>query len=276
MSQHRLVSTTLGRVSVRCTGSGPTALLWPSLFVDDRSWERVEPGLARHRRLVVLSGPGHGASEDPGRRYSIEECATAARDVLDALDVREPVDWVGNAWGGHVGLVFTTSWPDRCRSLVAIGTPVHALDRAARRQTLLLLAAYRFLGPRGFIRKGVVETLLSPATRAGDPEAVRLVEDCLTAFDRAALRNAVVSVSLHRRDLTALLPRIAVPTLLVTGSDHSGWTPAEATAAAALVPQGSAAVIAGAAYLAPLEAPEETVRLISGFWAERALSSPTP
>jgi pimeloyl-ACP methyl ester carboxylesterase len=275
MSQHRLVSTTLGRVSVRCTGSGPTALLWPSLFVDDRSWERVEPGLARHRRLVVLSGPGHGASEDPGRRYSIEECAAAARDVLDALDVQEPVDWVGNAWGGHVGVVFTTSWPDRCRSLVAIGTPVRALDRAERRQTLVLLAAHRFLGLRGFIRRGVVEALLSPATRAGDPEAVRLVEDCLTAFDRAALRNAVVSVSVHRHDLTALLPRVAVPTLWVTGSEHSGFTPAEATAAAALVPQGSAAVVAGAAYLPPLEAPEETVRLISGFWAEHALPSPT-
>jgi pimeloyl-ACP methyl ester carboxylesterase len=45
-----------------------------------------------------------------------------------ALD--EAVDWVGNAWGGHVGILFAAVNPNRCRSLVTIGTPVHALPPA--------------------------------------------------------------------------------------------------------------------------------------------------
>ena len=273
MTASRLVSTRLGRLSVHCAGSGPVAVLWPSLFIDERSWARVEPELAPHRRLVVLSGPGHGASEDRGRRYSIEECASAARDVLDGLDIHEPVDWVGNAWGGHVGALFAASSPDRCRSLVAIGTPVRGLNRAERTRTVVLLSAHRLLGLRGFIRRGVVEVLLSSTTRARDPEAVRLVEDCLTAFDPAALHNAVVSVSLHRRGLADVLSRITVPTLLATGSDHAGWTADELKASAALVPQGSTAVIPHAAYLAPLEAPAETARLINRFWAEQRVTS---
>lgn len=59
----------------------------------------------------------------------MEECATAAIAVLDALDVTEPADWVGNAWGGHVGLVAAADTPDRCRTVVTIGTPTQALTR---------------------------------------------------------------------------------------------------------------------------------------------------
>ena len=100
-----LIDTRVGRLRVTDTG-GPsaTALLWHSLFVDERSWERMLRPLADRRRLVVVTGPGHGASGDPGRRYTLDECAAAAAEVLDARGVVEPVDWVGNAWGGHVGV----------------------------------------------------------------------------------------------------------------------------------------------------------------------------
>lgn len=50
----------------------------------------------------------------------------AAVTVLDALGLQEPVDWVGNAWGGHVGVVFAAVHAQRCRSLVVIGAPISA------------------------------------------------------------------------------------------------------------------------------------------------------
>jgi pimeloyl-ACP methyl ester carboxylesterase len=61
-----------------------------------------------------------------GLRYTMEECAAAASTVLDVLGISEPVDWVGNAWGGHVGVIFATTSPARCRTLVTLGTPVQA------------------------------------------------------------------------------------------------------------------------------------------------------
>ncbi len=267
MTRMQKISTEVGPLAVRVHGEGRPAVLWHSLFVDERSWSRVEDALGVDRRLVVVTGPGHGASGDPGRRYTTGECAAAAVTVLDALGVDEPVDWVGNAWGGHVGIVFATDAASRCRTLVTLGTPVQALNRAERARTLFLLAAYRTLGAAGFIRSGVTNVLLSAATRERDPEAVALVEDCLVRADRAALRNAVVSISLHRPDLTERLPRVSVPTLFVTGSDHKGWTPEQARAASLLLPDGSCAVVDGAAYLVPLEAPAETTDLVRRFWA---------
>lgn len=75
----RPIPTRVGSLAVRVLGEGPPAVLWHSLFVDARSWQRVEHELAQDRRLVIITGPGHGASSDPGHRYSLDDCAAAAR-----------------------------------------------------------------------------------------------------------------------------------------------------------------------------------------------------
>lgn len=267
MDAPTLVQTRLGPLAVHVRGDGPPAVLWHSLFVDDRSWRRVEDALGRDRRLVIVTGPGHGASPDPGRRYSLDDCAAAAADILEALGIDEPVDWVGNAWGGHVGLRFATAYPRRIRSLVTIGTPVQALATAERVRTRFLLLVHRLLGPTGFLVGAVVETLLSPSTRESDPEAVALVRRSFVEADPRQLRNAVASISLHREDLAALLPRITLPTLMVTGEQHGGWTPAQAAAVITTMPRGRVAVVADAAYLVPLEQPDAVAALVRDFWA---------
>jgi pimeloyl-ACP methyl ester carboxylesterase len=262
-----VIATRVGPLHVRQIGSGPPAVLWHSLFVDSASWRAVEPSLSADRRLILIDGPGHGASGDPGKSYTMLECAGAAVDVLDALGIAGPVDWVGNAWGGHVGITLAVARPERLRSLIAIGTPVAAYTPAGARETRLLLALYRLLGPVGFIRDAVAEALLSSATRERDPEAVAYVRAQIGSADRRRLRNAVESISLRREDLTGLLPDLRVPTLFVTGADHTGFTPAQAREAVALVPGGQIATVTDAAYLAPLEQPEETARIVRTFWA---------
>ena len=248
MSEQSLVETSVGRLSVRMIGGGPPAVLWHSLFVDERSWQRVEQCLAEQRQLVLVTGPGHGRSADPGRRYTLSQCADAATEVLDSLGIASPVDWVGNAWGGHVGIRFAISYAARLRSLVTIGTPVQSYSPAERRRTTFLVAAYRLAGPARFIVDGVTDVLLSPTTRRTDPEAVALVRDSIRLADRRRLANAVVSISLGREDLAELLPDIAAPTLMITGEDHTGWTPAQATQSIKAVPHGRLEVVPDLAY----------------------------
>ena len=170
--------------------------------------ERVEEGLARDRRLVIITGPGHGASTDPGHRYSLDDCAAAAGEVLAALDIREPVDWVGNAWGGHVGIVFAATWPDRCRTLITFGTPVQAYGRSA--------AAPVSDPARASTASSGWWTILSAgsATPCCRRRLARTIPmrspwcrlPCST-MERRALANAMVSISLERPDLTRA-PRV--------------------------------------------------------------------
>ena len=263
------IPTKVGTLTVRVLGAGSPAVLWHSLFVDERSWRRVDAELARDRRLVIITGPGHGASAAPGRRYSLDDCAAAAGDVLAALDIREAVDWVGNAWGGHVGVVFAATWPERCRTLVTLGTPIQSYTGSERARFRFLLAVYRIVGMVSFLSNGICEALLAPKTRAEDPEAVALVLDCLRTMKRRALANAMVSISLRRPDLTPRLAAIQCPTAFVTGSDHSGWTPEQAEGISRLLAMGSVAVVPDTAYLTPLEAPMETVRIVRDCWRAR-------
>ncbi|HEX6888442.1 MAG TPA: alpha/beta hydrolase [Candidatus Nanopelagicales bacterium] len=261
------IPTVVGALAVRVIGDGPPAVLWHSLFVDSRSWQRMVPELATRRRLVLVEGPGHGASGDPGRPYTNEECTEAAVAVLDDLDLREPVDWVGNAWGGHLGTILAATHPERCRSLVALGTPVAGLTTAERARTHLLLGLHRLIGARGPVVQGATNVLLSGHTRSHDPEAVALVGECLRRAEPHMLRNAVASVSLHRTDQTPYLRRIEQPTMLVTGAEHHGYLPEQARAAAGLLRRGRVEVVPDAAYLIPLEAPAQAAALVLDFWA---------
>jgi pimeloyl-ACP methyl ester carboxylesterase len=268
MKEQQMVETRLGALAVRVRGEGRVAVLWHSLFVDDSTWNRVDDNLARARRLVIITGPGHGASPDPGRRYTIDECAEAAADVLATLGIDEPVDWVGNAWGGHVGIMFAARWPQRCTTLVTLGTPIQSYTLPERLRIWSLLPVVRLFGPVNAIVTGIRDVLLSPTTCAQDPEAARLVADCLRSMNRAALVNAVISISLRRPDLTPQLSQIRCSTLFVTGSDHTGWTPDQAQAAGRRLADGAVEVIPNVAYLIPLEAPDRTVQLIRNLWAQ--------
>ncbi|HQR80739.1 MAG TPA: alpha/beta hydrolase [Actinomycetota bacterium] len=267
MSDHT-IATRVGHLRVQETAGRdlPAAVLWHSLFVDERTWQRVLPDLAQHRRLVVITGPGHGLSTDPGHRYSMDDCADAALEVLDALEVAGPVDWVGNAWGGHVGLTVAARHPQRVRTLVTCGTPLHPYSWASRVQTNLLLVLYRLLGPTRLITNAVVDALLSQRTRSTDTAATDLVRDCFVSANRTRMANAVVSISLKRVDMKPLLT-IRVPTLFITGSEHPDWTPDQMRAAAQRLPRGSTAVLDGTAYLGPLEAPDRFRDLVRDFWA---------
>jgi pimeloyl-ACP methyl ester carboxylesterase len=271
-----MVPTKLGTLRVDASGIGRPAVLWHSLFVDSSSWNRVRAALGESRRLFMIDGPSHGGSAPMTRRFTLDECAGAALDVLDHLEITEPVDWVGNAWGGHVGVLFAAAHPERCRSLVTIGTPVHALGAPERRRIGAMVSLYRLVGPVGPLVKAVERGLLSPQTRATDPDAVRLVGDALRQADRRGMYTAMRSVMLARPDLTPVLSDIAAPTLMVTGDELPVLTPSDVRAAAAKLPHGTSAVIAATRHLAPLEAATAVVELVVAFWRDGAGSGDTP
>jgi pimeloyl-ACP methyl ester carboxylesterase len=268
------VMTSVGSLVVSVRGRGPIAVLWHSLFVDNRLWRRVEDALAGQRRLVQITGPAHGRSASRRQAFTLEDCATAARQVLDALGITEPVDWVGCAWGGHVGLVLAARHPERIRSLAAFNAPVAALSPAEAKPVRLLASVLATFGPIGPARRGVASALLSERSRAEDADAVDYVEECLVRADPKALANAIRSISLSRPDIRTLLPTITMPTLLVTTNEDPLWTPEAAIAAAATMPNAVATVVAGGAHLTPMESPDETIALVTDLWAASEPASP--
>ncbi|QJY50621.1 alpha/beta fold hydrolase [Pseudonocardia broussonetiae] len=245
------------------------------MLVDSRQWSRVTGRLAEHRTLVLVDGPGHGRSGPPPRGTGLADCATAASQVLAALGLGA-VDWVGNAWGGHVGLVLAARHPHLCRTLTAAAAPPAPLPPAQRRRIGTLVAAYRVLGAARPLRSAVAASLLSPATAADDPEALDLVTSAFAAAPRTGMHRVMTEMMLRRPDLTDEVSRIAAPTLLVAGAADPIWSPPRAAAAAARMPRATAAGVAGAGHLPPLEAPDAFGDLVLELWGVSAPAAPAP
>jgi pimeloyl-ACP methyl ester carboxylesterase len=263
-----LVSTCLGPLHVGQAGSGPPAVLWHSLWVDSRSWGPLVNALGADRRVLTIDGPGYGRSSPIHRDFTLDDCATAAGEVLDQLGVDEPVDWVGNAWGGHVGITLAVSEPQRLRSLVTIAAPLTPVGRRQRwTKTYPLALIYRLMGPNRFITKALFYTLLGPKAIAAHPEKAEELMNAFRDADRESIRRTIRFMhSWHA--LTEKLPTITIPTLLIAGDlADQHWQPADAGAAAATMPHARAAAVTGAGHLGPLLLDVDLLaKTIGDFW----------
>ena len=259
------IDTPAGLLHVSIRGSGAPAVLWHSLLVDSSQWNRVVDDLSTARTLVLVDGPGHGRSGPPPAKAGFQHCADAATTVLDELGFDE-ADWIGNAWGGHVGYVFAATHPLRCRSLTSIAAPVTPLPPKQRRRIRLLVAAYGLAGATMPLRKAVVETLLAEHTRATDQEAVGLVTEAFRHGHKVGMHRVMQSMMLQRPDLSHHLPQITAPALIVSGSEDPTFSATRAAAVAAALTSASAVTIDGAGHLPPLERPVELARAVRSLW----------
>ncbi|MCV7172053.1 alpha/beta hydrolase [Mycobacterium manitobense] len=264
------IDTDLGRLHVSRVGRGRPAVLWHSLFLDSRSWCGLGDRLAADRTVITIDGPSHGRSDPLVRDFSFAGCVRAAEQVLDAVGMTAPVDWVGNAWGGHVGIQLAVRRPERIRTLATIGTPAHAL-RPVERWTKVwpLVQLYRITGPNRLLLGPLSDALVGPESVAAQPEQAAAVMRAFLDADPAAMFHAMRSMMLHRPDMSADLARVAAPTLMIAGRDDStGWRPADAQAVARTMPDARVVAAAGSGHSSPLLIDSATVdRALAGFWA---------
>lgn len=250
------VDTVVGRLHVNRSGpdTGPPTVLWHSLFLDSRSWCGLDAALTRSRHVITIDGPSHGRSEAIDRDFTFDDCVTAARQVLDALGVVVPVDWVGNAWGGHVGIRFALREPDRVRSLTTIGTPAHALRPGERwLKAVPLVQLYRMAGPIPLLRKPLADALVGAEAVAAKPDLAAAVMRAFIEAPRRPMFFAMRSMMVRRPSMAQDMARLTVPTLILAGRDDiTGWRPADARAVAATMSHATVVDVAGSGHSSPL------------------------
>ena len=273
------VSTDLGRLHVRRTGTGSPLVLWHSLFVDSRSWGPLVDTLARDRTVYTIDGPSHGKSEAVRRDFTFEELVVAAEQALDRLGLTEPVDWIGNAWGGHIGIRLATADRPRLRTLTTIGTPVQGFTLGEKlTKGWPLVEIYRFAGPNGFIMKQLFESLLGAESMAAQPDQAETIKASFREADRKGMFHAMRSMMLHRTGIEDLLGSIKVPTLVLpVRDDVTGWRPDEARRTCAAIPDCRVEEVAGTGHISPLLIDRDRILgLLSEFWRADAKVSEMP
>ena len=268
------IPTELGWLDARVIpGPPPVAVLWHSMFTDSRSWDRVVDDLSQKRTLVLVDGWSFGASEDLGQLVDdfIDRCVQGAIAVVSKVQnelTPGPVDWLGSAWGGHVGVQLAAVRPDLVRSLITVSTPIPAASAGMRRQVRLLLPVYRAIGMRGPVRQGLLGGMLTDRTQQGDPEAVDALVAPMSRANRGAIARTVHSGILNRKDLAWAASRVTCPTLMIATDDRGEWSPSECAKTTAAMKDARTAVLTGTRALPSLECPSDLAALVTAFWSE--------
>lgn len=266
-ARREAVATVLGEVHVHDAGPahGPVALLWPSLFSDGHtSWGLQLPGLhAFGWRTLLVDPPGTGDSTPAHRRFTMEECADAAVQVLDATSV-DRAAILGLSWGGFVGLRVAIAHPDRVAGLVLSNTSARRGSWALRLRDRVLSSMIR-IGVPGGPGRLIVAGMLSENSRRTNPELVSDLARTVNALDARGLAIAAHSVLVDRTNIAADLARITVPALVIGGSEDTALPAPHYRELWEGIPGARLQILPRVAHLAPREAPDAVSELLCEF-----------
>ncbi len=195
-------------------------------------------------------GYGHSAMVEP---YGLEQIAAALERLIVSLG-DEPVVLVGHSMGGLIAQEAYARYPQRVKALV------------------LTFTSAAFVGGSDFAKQFVAERIgpldagvsmaelakrVMPAASGSkaDPEGVRHAIQIMAHLSPQTYRNAVHMLTTFER--RAELPKIAVPTLLIAGSDDKTAPPAIMASMQRKIPGSELVILEGCGHLGPMDQPGE-------------------
>jgi 3-oxoadipate enol-lactonase len=267
LGEPTMVSTSLGRLAVwdnGVRGFEPAVVLWPSIFSDHVIYSSLVEQWRGKRRLVLIDGPGHGASEGPkDKTFSMQACAVAMKEILDSKSIQNVVVG-GTSWGGLVGGEFAILYPQQTRGVIMMNTPFFTSpDGASIGEKFITWGSGTLLGTNLFTN-GVARSFFLPATREAGGPVITHFHDSLHRSDPKALSTAIRSVLIERVALVDRLSQIKAPALVIAGMQDDMYPLEFQREAARKLPNGQLAVV-DAKHISVVDKPAEVARLFEAF-----------
>lgn len=258
------------RIHFRTHGSpdAPPLLLVMGLGMASDAWDTLPSILARRFRVVAFDNRGMGGSTASPGGFRIRDLADDAARVLDAAGIPEAAVF-GISMGGMIAQELALRYPRRVRSLVlgaTFGSQLwsHKPGLGVARDLLLVTLSRR--NPRRMARLLVSDDFLA---RNQDRFAAWLAR--LSHPRRSVARRQILAIARHEAE--DRLPRLRIPTLVLSG-DRDRLVPVEnSRRLARLIPRARLVELPGAGHAFPFERPEETVRALVEHCLEGAAVS---
>jgi pimeloyl-ACP methyl ester carboxylesterase len=204
--------------------------------------------------------PGYGASA-PVEPYTFENVAGALARLVTEKSVV-----VGHSMGGLVAQEFYARHPEKVAALALCFT---SAAFAAGGDFARQFVAAR-IGPldAGHSMADVArEVMPAQRGRISDPQGLALAERVMAGVPPATYRKAVQLITAF--DRRADLPKIAVPALLIAGSDDLTAPAAIMKNMADKIPGAEFVVLRGCGHLGQMDQPEAFSRVLEGFLRRR-------
>jgi pimeloyl-ACP methyl ester carboxylesterase len=252
----------------------PAVLLLHGGSANAHWWDFFSPRLADRYHLLALDLRGHGDSAwDESAEYGITAHVGDVRTLVEML-APEGLAIIGHSFGGLVATAYAASAESRAAALVLVDSRLKVGERAAR-----VMSSLEKLPQPVYptVEDAVRRFRLLPAASTA-PEEV-LLHVTINAIHR--LDDGSWTLKFDRRtlagtdacDLSAELPSVRCPVLLVRGG-ASDFVSAEMVASwARLAPNARAVEIADAHHHVMLDQPEALARAVREFLSARMLAA---
>lgn len=246
-------------------------------------WRPVVAAFRDRLRVITFDQRGHGDSDKPPHGYEWRHFAADLAGLLEALALREVIA-VGHSKGGAAVAGAVADFPGRIERAVLLDPVLvpKLVEGASRPSSNAMAEGAR---RRRMVWTSRAEMLASFAARAPfndwDPEVLRAYVEEGT-FDRPDGRielkcpgeiEAQVYEEGARSGSLELLPRVTVPTLLISGGDSPTLPPELARHAASLLPRCRLEILQGVGHFVPMQAPDRVIALLREFAAPRLRST---
>jgi pimeloyl-ACP methyl ester carboxylesterase len=248
------------RIAYERVGEGPPLVFVHGAAEDGRMWRPQLAALPDEFTVVAWDEPGAGRSSDVPADFGLADYANCLAALIEALALG-PAHVAGLSWGGTVVQELYRRHPGLVATLILVDT----------------YAGWRGSLPEQEVRArvaGARQMLAAPAAEfdptvpglfAGDPPAefVPLLEQIAAAARRESLGTQLsVMAETDQRDL---LPRIAVPTLLIWGELDARSPLSVAHQFQQAIPDPTLVVIPRSGHVSNLEQPEQFNEAVRQF-----------
>ncbi|MGC9470706.1 MAG: alpha/beta fold hydrolase [Bacteroidales bacterium] len=228
-------------------------------------WEEFSGALSGEVRLIVPDLPGHGDSEVPGGKPSIDRMAEMVFELMDKLGI-ERFTVAGHSMGGYVALAMAGQQASRLEGFCLFHSTPFA-DTGEKKENR----------ERGIelIRQGKKNLLVGqhvPSTFALHHE--QTMQKTIEAIRERALKTPdkgviyVLEAMKNRPDRTRTLKELKIPVLLVHGM-HDRFISLESLKRIhALVPRSVAVILENSGHMGFLEEPQEAAEHLLRFFRQ--------
>ena len=151
-------------------GPGPVVVLLHGFPLNRKIWSLQEGRVGSMYRMIAPDLRGHGETAAPPGIYSMEAMAEDVIELLEALQISEPIVLGGLSMGGYVALALIAKYPERVRGLMLIDTRASADTPEVARNREDLARKTEASGKVGHVVEGMFPRMFSDATRVGHPE----------------------------------------------------------------------------------------------------------
>lgn len=268
MTDLTLKSTQIDGVSFAYVdeGAGAPLVFLHGFPLSHAMWRgQLEVFSATHR-VIAPDLRGHGQTSVTEGTVTMREMADDVANLLDSINVLEPITLCGLSMGGYVAWEFWRRHRSRLARMILCDTRAIADTEQVVRARQMMAAQVEVAGSNGaqIAADSMLSKLMAPQAYDEQCDLVDFVQQMIlnTAPQGIAATQRGMA---ERIDMTQLLAEIEVPTLVLCGVKDEISPPAEMQQFAEAMPNAQFVAVGAAGHLAPLEQPFATNNAIRDF-----------